>query len=180
MSKGNLDSKGLEGFKTLFDTLYPSLCLFANRYLQDLDLSKDLVQEVFIKIWKQQPSLKSQHAIKAYFYTCVKHQCLNLIKSKTYKSQQQSISIDMVQLQSKAHFESEVLTVETYAELYKAIDALPDQASKVIKLALNQYSNKDIAEELSITTSTVRTQKSIAYKKLKVLLQHFSQLFLLF
>lgn len=180
MSKDKQHLRSLEGFKKLFDTLYPSLCLFANRYLKNMDIAKDIVQEVFISLWIKKQDFKIQNTTKAYLYTCVKNHCLNQLKSKRYRQMHLSTNIDLTQLHTEAHFQSELFTVETYTQLYKAINALPEKAAKVITLALNHYSNKDIAEELDITTSTVRTQKSIAIKKLKVLLNQFHQLFLNF
>ena len=46
-------------FKTVFDGLYHSLCLFTNRFLNNLDASEDIVQEAFVhfgiigKKWNQ-------------------------------------------------------------------------------------------------------------------------------
>ena len=180
MSKGKPHPKNLAGFKSLFDTLYPTLCLFANRYLNDMDMSKDVVQEVFIKVWKKDHSFKNYNAIKAYLYTSVKNQCLNHLKSKTYKILQNAVRIDSAQIQSEDYFLVGIVTVETYTHLHKAIASLPHKTAKVMQLALNDYTTKDIAEELAVTTSTVRTQKSIGYQKLRVLLNHLNQIFLNF
>lgn len=180
MSKDKLHPMSTEGFKLLFETLYPSLCLFANRYLHDMDLSKDIVQEVFIKIWKKKLDFKTHNATKAYLYTSVKNHCLNYLKSKNYKMSMNATRIDIAKIHTEDYFLAEMLTVETYAQLHKAIETLPEKTAKVIRLALHKYSTNDIAEELAVTASTVRTQKSIAYKKLKVLLNQFNQLFLNF
>lgn len=180
MSKGKQHPRSLEGFKSLFDTLYPALCLFANRYLNDMDMSKDIVQEVFIKVWKKKPSFKNHNTTKAYLYTSVKNQCLNYLKSKNYKTLLNTTSVDVADKQSEDYFIAEMVTVETYTQLYRAIESLPDKTAKVIQLALNDYSTNEIAEELAVTASTVRTQKSIAHKKLRILLNHLNQLFLNF
>ena len=178
MSKGKPHPKNLAGFKSLFDTLYPSLCLFANRYLKDMDMSKDVVQDVFIKIWNKKLVFKNHNATKAYLYTSVKNHCLNYLKSKNFRTLVNTSRINIAEIQSEDYFISEVVSIETYAELYRAIDSLPSKTAKVIQLALNNYSTNDIAEELAVTPSTVRTQKSIAYQKLRVILNHLNQLFL--
>lgn len=162
--------KNLDGYKSLFETLYPPLCLFANKYLNDMDTSKDIVQEVFIKIWEKQPVFTNHNTTKAYFYTTVKNHCLNYLKSKHYKTIANAAPIDIELPQSEDYFFAELVSAEIYAQLYKAIDTLPKKAAKVITLSLNKYSTNEIAEELNITPSTVRTQKSLAYQKLKGLL----------
>ena len=75
---------------------------------------------------------------------------------------------------------AEVVIVETYTQLHKAIETLPNKTAKVIQLAFNEYSTNEIAEELKITTSTVRTLKSIGYKKLRILLNQLNEIFLNF
>lgn len=170
MPIGKSHLKKLTDYKSLFDALYPPLCLFANKFLNDMDTSKDIVQEVFIKIWEKQPTFTHHDTIKAYYYTTVKNRCLNYLKSKHYKTLVNAAPLDIELQQSEDYFFAEMVSAEIYAQLYKAINTLPKKAAKVITLSLNNYSTNEIAEELNITSSTVRTQKSLAYQKLKGLL----------
>lgn len=180
MPNGISHIQKLTEYRSLFDELYPPLCLFANKYLNDMDTSKDIVQDVFIKIWQKQPAFTNNNTTKAYFYTTVKNHCLNYLKSKHYKTKANAASLDLSMQQSEEYFFSEIVSAETYAQLYKAIDTLPKKSAKVITLSLNNYTTNEIAEELNITPSTVRTQKSLAYQKLKVLLGPLKYLFSIF
>ena len=180
MPKGLSHIKKLSEYRSLFDSLYPPLCLFANKYLNDMDTSKDIVQEVFIKIWEKQPAFTNHNTTRAYFYTTVKNYCLNYLKSKHYKTIDKAATLDLAMQQSEDYFYSQIVSAEIYAILYKAIDTLPKKSAKVITLSLNNYTTKEIAEELNITPSTVRTQKSLAYQKLKVLLGPLKYLFSIF
>ncbi|AFL79727.1 RNA polymerase sigma-70 factor, Bacteroides expansion family 1 [Aequorivita sublithincola DSM 14238] len=180
MPNGTSHLKKLAGYRSLFDALYPPLCLFANKYLNDMDTSKDIVQEVFIKIWEKQPAFTHLNTTKAYFYTTVKNHCLNYLKSKHYKTIANANPLDLTMQQSEEYFYSEIVTAETYNQLYKAINTLPKKSAKVITLSLNKYTTNEIAEELNITPSTVRTQKSLAYQKLKGLLAPLKYLFSFF
>ena len=56
---------------------------------------------------------------------------------------------------------------ETFNLLYQEINALPASAQKIMLLALKGLKNKEIAEKLSISENTVKTQKKIAYAKIK-------------
>ena len=49
----SLDTNKNNGLKLLFKRYYKPLCVFAIKYVDDLNLSEDLVQEIFIKchIW---------------------------------------------------------------------------------------------------------------------------------
>lgn len=76
----------IENYKKLFDTFYTSLCIFSNKYTNSLEASKDIVQEVFIKLWKEQIEFSDNDNIKAYIYIAVRNKSLDYLKSKEYKS----------------------------------------------------------------------------------------------
>jgi len=70
-------------------------------------------------------------------------------------------------IDGQEYFLAEVTIVETFAHLYKAIEALPKRSREVIRLALNGYNVKEIAEEMSVSTNTVKSQKRIAFQKIR-------------
>ena len=180
MFRGKTQHITLKKYKDLFDALHPSLCLFANKYLNDMDTSKDVVQEVFIKTWEKQVPYPNHNAIKSFLYTSVKNKCLDRLRSKRYKVRVNSPIIDFEQIQAEEFFLSEVATVETYANLERAIKTLSNKCEKVIRLSMHKYSNKEIAEELLVTINTVKTQKKIGYQKLRNAISHLNSLLTIF
>ncbi|NRR90934.1 RNA polymerase sigma-70 factor [Winogradskyella undariae] len=167
MSKDELHFISKESYKTLFNDLYPSLCLFANRYLKDLDTSKDVVQDVFIKTWERKVSYPNYNAIKGFLYTSVKNKSLDFLRSKHHKGTIRTLDTDFDKIQTNEHFLSELAIVDIYANLDSAIKTLPNKCEQILRFSLNEYTNNEIAEELSITINTVKSQKRIAYKKLR-------------
>ena len=71
------------------------------------------------------------------------------------------------ELESESFFTQHVIEEETFNQLYIEIEHLPKAAKKIILLALKGLKNKEIAEALNISENTVKTQKKIAYSKLK-------------
>lgn len=69
-------------FKKLFDSYFPSLCVFANKFVKDEDLSKDIVQEVFVKIWNKVDEFESEKSMKVYFYLSTKNACFDSLKRR--------------------------------------------------------------------------------------------------
>lgn len=160
-------------FKALFTSLYPRLCLFANAYVKDMELCKDLVQEVFVKMWEKQHLITNQNTVKAYLYTSVKNKCLDYLKSKKRKVEVHT-SMEELVLETEGFFMEEMAQTEIIAQLKIAIDKLPNKCRNVLKFSMHQYSNKEISEELSISVSNVKSQKRIAYQKLKEALMHLN------
>ena len=163
----------LKEFRSLFDKLYIPLSLFANKYVDNLEVSKDIVQEVFIKIWEDQITFLNENATKSYLYTSVKNKSLDYLKSKQYKSTDNFSIVEMEKLESQPFFLREVVIMETSSIIEKAVNTLPKKCARIIHLSIKNLTNAEIAKELQISINTVKTQKKIAYKKLKPMLKDY-------
>ncbi|GAA3582350.1 RNA polymerase sigma-70 factor [Snuella lapsa] len=163
----------LKEYEGLFNKLYTSLCLFSNKYVTDLEASKDIVQDVFVKVWEDKIEFKDDHAIKSYLYTSVKNKSLDYLKSKRYKSTDHFATNEMEKMEKRSFFLREVVIIETSTIIDKAINSLPRKCAQIIRLSIKEFTNIQIAEELGISINTVKTQKKIAYKKLKPLLKDY-------
>ncbi len=158
-------------YKRLFDTFYAALCVFSSKYVNNIELAKDIVQEVFIKIWKDDITFENEDNAKAFLYLAVRNKSLDLLKSKEFKS---NFKLDLESrhiLMSESYFEKQVLIEETSRLVNEAVNTLPYKCKRIIHLSLKGLENKQISEELSISLNTVKTQKRLAYQKLRPLLK---------
>ena len=150
------------------------MCLFAYAYLENQEEAKDAVQEVFINVWEQKIGFENKNIAKSYLYTSVKNKCLDTLKSKRFKIIDKNVSLESIKiLDSDAFFFKEVVIIETSKIIEEAINTLPARCSQIISLSLKDYSNKEIADMLSLSINTVKTQKKIAYQKLRPLLKNY-------
>lgn len=163
----------LKEYKSLFNKLYTSLCLFANKYIDDLEVCKDIVQDVFIKIWEDNIEFQNENNIKSYFYTSVKNKSLDYLKSSRYKSTEKLSKDQIEQVETEPYFLREVVVIETSKIIEDAINTLPHRCAQIIRLSIKELTNAEIAEELDISINTVKAQKKIAYKRLKPLLKDY-------
>ncbi len=166
-----------EAYKKLFNTFYSSLCIFSSKFTNNLEVSKDIVQEVFITIWNKQIQLNSSNTSKNFLYTAVRNKSLDYLKSKEYQSKIRLETETLKTMASQSYFEKQVLIEETSRLVDQAINTLPYKCKRIIHLSLKGLENKQISEELSISLNTVKTQKRIAYQKLRPLLKGACALF---
>lgn len=167
----------LKEYKYIFDTMYTTLCLFANKYVENVEASQDLVQDVFIKIWEQKIVFDDDKAIKSYLYTAVKNQSLDYLKSTYVRTTQSLDAEDISKWETDPFFHREVVVSEINDILEKAITTLPEKCAQIIKLSMKGMSNPEISEELGISLNTIKLQKKIAYKRLRPLLKDYFLLF---
>lgn len=168
----------LKEFKQIYDKLYANLCLFSNEYVNDLDLSKDIVQDVFIRVWEKRIPYDNEHTIKAFLYTSVKNKSLDYLKSKRVKTTATLSDKESNIADNDSIFLKEIVISEISTHIDKAIDTLPKKCALIVRLSISEYTNVEIAEKLNISINTVKTQKKIAYERLRPLLKSYHLLLL--
>ncbi|MEG1616256.1 MAG: RNA polymerase sigma-70 factor [Bacteroidales bacterium] len=163
-------------FKVLFDRYYVPLCLFADRYLENEEMAADIVQESFLKLWQLRKDFFYLHQARSFLYTTVRNKSLNELDHRKVVSE---YTLQTLQKSKESFFTDHLIESETYRVLSEAIDQLPPQTRAVMRLALDGFSNAEIAQELTISGETVHSLKKIAYRKLRVVLKEYYFLLLL-
>jgi RNA polymerase sigma-70 factor (family 1) len=160
INKGNR-----KAFKAVFDEYFNALCAFGYKYLADQFVVEDMVQESFISFWEKRQDFSHINALKSFLYTSVRNKCLNHLKHQAVVHKHENALV--YELETDHAFASLVIEEETFNQLFVEIRTLPPSAREIMLLALNGLKNQEIAYELNITINTVKTQKKIAYSKLK-------------
>ncbi|PXX95390.1 RNA polymerase sigma-70 factor [Marinifilum breve] len=164
-------------FKKVFESYFPSLCVFANKFVRDEDLAKDLVQDVFVKIWNNETEFDSERSMKVYFYLATKNTCFDYLKKQKRRGFTEELN-EEVQIEDD-YVVNEIVREETYRQLEGAIELLPEKAREILRLNLQGLSNPEIAEELNVSINTVKTHKLHAFRKLRELFGEQYVIFLL-
>jgi len=154
-----------KAFQNLFEQYFNALCAFSYRYVEDRSETEDIIQEVFISFWEHKKNFTHINSIKAYLYTTARNKCLNHLKHRIVKQKHEAALI--YELESDQFFTNHIIAEESFNKLYAEIKELPESARKIMLLALKGLKNREIAERLGVSENTVKTQKKIAYAKLK-------------
>ena len=161
----NIRKGNKEAFKQVFDTYFTALCSFGNRYISDRSVVEDMVQDVFISFWEKRQDFDHINAVKAFLYTSVRNKCLNQLKHQLVIQKNEKELIH--ELESEQFFANHIIEEEVFNQLTTEIRNLPKSSQEIMILVLNGLTNPEIANELNISVNTVKTQKKIAYSKLK-------------
>ena len=160
-------------FKLFFESFYPSLCLFANKYLKYREVSHDIVQDAFLYLWNKDADFQTANGAKSYLYQYVKNRSLNYLRDQELRRK-----IEMKDLESETFFRDSLIEEETYQIISDAIKTLPPQGQRVIELSLDGLKNQEIADQLKISINTVKTIKLRAFASLRAELK--DNIFILF
>lgn len=150
----------------LVETYHHRLCTYAFGLVGDHDLSEDIVQNVFIKIWKQRKKLKDDIDLKNYLYKSVYNGFID-----HYRKRRPVFSLEKLHIDSLKVFvqeDAENSLERLIAQVKKEIENLPPKCRQTFLLSKQEgLTNIEIAEHLNISTKSVEGHITKAFSILR-------------
>ena len=155
-------------FKQLFNFYSKRLILFAKSFVKSNEAARELVDDVFIKIWRNKESVTSIQNLKVYLYTATKNNALNYLASRAHQNITEPFDFFEVELSdNNPSPEKQIISREILKKITEAIESLPPRCKMVFKLIREDgLSYKEVGEVLNISTKTVDAQMVIAVKQI--------------
>jgi RNA polymerase sigma-70 factor, ECF subfamily len=166
--------KGSEdAFDRVFSHYFPILMNFANEYVQDPEVAREIVQDTFLKLWEIRKNLDPQTRLSSLLFTITRNDALNYLKQLIHK--QKYINDRKRFYQNQLNYialrdeSSEMLMYdELNNRIQTAVSHLTPKCKEVFILSrLNGLKYREIAEKLNISVKTVETHMSDALKHLR-------------
>lgn len=155
-------------FDVLYHRLVVSLTNQAYRILKDLALTKDTIQEVFLKLYLKRNELPADMNVAAYLHTAVKHKSLNLLRDQLTRQKHHAVILEQASNEEHGQPTYFYENTELKRKVNGSIHKLPEKCREVFML--NYYENlpyKAIAEQLDISVKTVEKHISKAFRILR-------------
>lgn len=176
--------ENLEAFELFFRTNQPQLVSFANRFLDDWETSRDIVQEIFLHLWENRDKLDITVSLRSYLYSAVKNQCVNTIKHKVVEQKYNSSvaaqfrEMEINYYQSAEETFQKMSATELANKIEQSISTLPEQCRLTFELSRNKgMKSAEIAKKMDVSVRTVETQIYRALKVLKESLKEYLSIF---
>lgn len=155
------------GFRLIYDRYWELLFNIAVKRLQDAAEAQDVVQEVFMTLWKQLPGLEPRESLLPYLQVLLKNRILNIYARNEIKLKY------ILQLQAGAVMvqenTSQALALKEVQELIEnAILQLPPKMQLIFRMSREeQMAPAQIAAQLSLSVQTVKNQLHRATEKVR-------------
>jgi len=143
---------------------------YARTYLYDLERARDVVQDTFIRLCKQDPEKVREH-LKTWLFTVCRNRCLDVIrKDKRIEP------LDEVRWQKVAGTEpapdEQAEQDEALAEVMRQMDRLSKSQKEVILLKFQQgMSYEEISEVTGLTSGNIGFLIHTGLKRLREMMQ---------
>lgn len=149
--------------ESAFKEHYISLVIYASKYLKDYELSRDIVQSVFLKFLEKEKNLKIDN-IKTYLFTSVRNSCLDYLKRESLFERKKN---DLTLTEAQG-FVDLIEVAEFETNLLKFVQELTPSTQRIFKMSrFENLENNQIAEKLNISKRTVELQISNALKSIR-------------
>jgi RNA polymerase sigma-70 factor (ECF subfamily) len=138
----------------------PRLEKYACHFIANHQEAEDIVQDVFIQVWENSKSIKTDSNFDSYLFTLVRNRCLNALKKQSVEQKY----IDKIQVKSEELYnmsfgiDDEFLPMETllHQELEKIIVEMPERCQSVFRLKWFEGKKiREISEIMGISSTMV-------------------------
>ncbi|WP_321332858.1 RNA polymerase sigma-70 factor [uncultured Bacteroides sp.] len=173
-------------YKSLFHKYYSNLLFYATRIVGEEE-AEDLVQEVFVDLWRRKDTMILGEEARAFLYRAVYTRSLNVLKHRKVRDSYEAVMMEINQKRVECYGPDDHDVVkriedrELRTEIVAAINELPAKCKTVFKLKyLHHMKSKDVAEAMNISSRTVEAHMYNALKFLREKLKYLNLLLVLF
>lgn len=164
-----------EAFACIHERYAEDLYRLAYRKTGHVEVSEDIVQELFIALWVQRKKIRIEQKLKAYLYMAVKNRVISYWRDVMIS---RTTSLSALAPENFPAFSGntveEQLTYQDTRERYEQIlNSIPERSRLVFELSRNGLSNKEIAASLNVVEKTVEFHISKCLRLLREKLVHF-------
>jgi RNA polymerase sigma-70 factor (ECF subfamily) len=159
-----------KGYRNAFDVIflhyYPRVKLYLFSFLKDEENSKDLSQEIFIKIWINRGTISNVNNMSAYLFRMAKNAIYNHFQHNLIK---QKFLSTLQEVPVYEDFLEEYMFSDNLQEIIDVtITKMPKRRKQIFIMSRQEgMSNKEIAEKLNISKRTIENQLTLALAQLR-------------
>jgi RNA polymerase sigma-70 factor (ECF subfamily) len=155
-----------KAYTFLVNTYHHKLCVYAYSFTHDHNLSEDIVQNVFMRIWNKRQNLKSDFVITSFLYKSVYNEFIDQYRSQksVYPLEKKYIdALNAIVENEEEH------SLERIIKLVKReIQNLPPKCKEIFLLSKEEgLTNIEIAEYKNISIKSVEAHITKAFSILR-------------
>lgn len=165
-----LKQRHQSAFEYLYDNYAGALLSVILSVVADKELANDVLQEVFVKIWRQIESYdETRGRLFTWMTNVARNAAIDMVRSKGYRYQQQNRELTETVYQSDEN--STQIPIERIG-LRKLVHQLKQDYKVLVELSYFQgFTQEEISKMLNIPLGTVKTRLRTALIQLKQLVK---------
>lgn len=166
-----------KAYTFLVNTYHHKLCVYAYSFTHDHNLSEDIVQNVFMRIWNKRENLKDDFVITSFLYKCVYNEFIDQYRSQksVYPLEKKYINAvnDIIENEDEHSLDRIIKLVK------REVQNLPPKCKEIFLLSKEEgLTNIEIAEYKNVSIKSVEAHITKAFSILRDSLGEKSNIYL--
>jgi RNA polymerase sigma-19 factor, ECF subfamily len=159
-------------FAQIYERYWEPMFLYSAKVIRSRDDAGDILQEVFISLWKRREELTLTSQLAPYLFRCVRNLSIKYIQKNVLREDfLETLTAACSNLGQEHRPPFELKELET--QINQAVSKLPAKMQEVYLLSRRDHcTNKEIAARLGIAETTVKKQMSNALKVIRTNVNH--------
>ncbi|MFY0255196.1 RNA polymerase sigma-70 factor [Chitinophaga sp. 30R24] len=164
-----------EAFTVIYNRYWEKLLVYVMNAVKVQSEAEDIVQELFVSLWKRRKELSIQASLSTYLYNSAHYMCIRYIEKNITRSNYLEYLASFMAQDITSTIDRKLIGKEVAMHMETAISRLPDRMQRIFRLSREyNLSYQEIARQLNISEETVRKQIHRALKVLRVYLKDIS------
>lgn len=156
-----------QSFTEIYRRYAPKLASFASSKLYNLDDAKDILHDLFVKLWESREELQITSNLQSYLFSIIRHRIIDKIR-KNITREEYAVLAQRLVISFEQSAERQLEARELQQSIEKLLQELSPRVREIYGLSREDgLSNREIAEKLNLSEQTVKNQLSAALKHLK-------------
>ncbi len=161
---GSINNK--EDFKVVYGQMYGPLVNFCHSKTKDWELSQEIVQNTFVKLWSNRDKINITSSLKSYLYSMVRNSIID-----HYRKLDKMVDVDsedVYNMPEEYDAEDGGLDFEVAYHIKKSLDTMKEKRRKIFELSRYEgLTYKEIANYLNISERAVEDNISKAFVQIR-------------
>ena len=154
-------------FAEIYRRYAESLAGFASSKLFDLEDARDIIHDVFVKLWRERGKLQVDRDLKAYLFKLSRYRIVDKIR-KNITREEYAAMVQALADRYEPGIEQQIAAKELQQSVEKALEELSPRVKEIYLLSREEnLSIPEIADKLQLSEQTVKNQLSTALKHLR-------------
>lgn len=158
----------VKAFTELYQRYWGQLYTSALKRMGSEDDAKDIIQELFFKLWMRRHSIPEDARVAEYLYTALRYRIINYLQAGQVRLKYAHACVAEQDQSTVSLAESKLALEGLESFVRRTVRAMPGRMQQIFILSFKYgYSCQEIAKQLSLTEQTVKNHLSKARSILK-------------
>jgi RNA polymerase sigma-70 factor, ECF subfamily len=161
----------LKAFDIIYNKYSRRLYGFVFRYIKQEAVTEEIVQEVFLKIWKNRDKINIYSSFESFLFTIAHNATVNLLKKRATEQKYIEYVKSLQNIDETYELTDEIQYNELMSKYKSLLVELTPRQKEIFQLSREEgLTHKEIAEKLGISTITVKNHlvSTLSFLKAKL------------